>query len=251
MGFVKAFTGALGGSLADQWKDFYMVPEGLSATAAIFAAEAKGTNHGRGANTKGNDNIVTSGSKIIVPEGTALITMEDGAITGIVAEPGGFIYIPIGKKEMRISTTEMAGPVPLDEPAFIKNNRTMLPLRAIAEMFDMDVAWDEAARAVRISSPDHYLKPYVNVENAAAEVMDRLKKMSLLDAGYYATDVLPETANYNNLGEEGFRITLRKDNPVDKNLIDHVRHFFINKTGTAILEYDPVTDGYKEVLGVN
>ena len=161
------------------------------------------------------------------------------------------IYIPIGKKEMRISTTEMAGPVPLDEPAFIKNNRTMLPLRAIAEMFDMDVAWDGAARAVRISSADHYLKPYVNVENAAAEVMDRLKKMSLLDEGYYATDVLPETANYNNHGEEGFRVTLRKDNPVDKNLTDHVRHFFINKTGTAILEYDPVTDGYKEVLGVN
>lgn len=52
MGFVKAFTGALGGSLADQWKDFYMPPEGLPATAAIFAAEAKGTNHGRGANTK-------------------------------------------------------------------------------------------------------------------------------------------------------------------------------------------------------
>lgn len=161
------------------------------------------------------------------------------------------IYIPIEKKEMRISTTEMAGPVPLDEPAFIKNNRTMLPLRAIAEMFDMDVAWDEAARAVRISSADHYLKPYVNVENAAAEVMDRLKKMSLLDEGYYATDVLPETANYNNLGEKGFRVTLRKHNPVDKNLTDHVRHFFINKTGTAILEYDPVTDSYKEVLTVN
>lgn len=88
MGFVKAFTGALGGSLADQWKDFYMVPEGLSATAAIFPAVVKGTNHGRGENTKGSDNIITSGSKIIVPEGTALITMEDGAITNVVAEPG-------------------------------------------------------------------------------------------------------------------------------------------------------------------
>ena len=36
--------------------------------------------------------IITNGSKIVVPEGTALITMQDGAITGMVAEPGGFIY---------------------------------------------------------------------------------------------------------------------------------------------------------------
>lgn len=106
MGFVKAFTGALGGSLADQWKDFYMVPEGLPATAAIFAAEAKGTNHGRGANTKGNDNIITSGSKIIVPEGTALITMEDGAITGLIAEPGGFIFQTEDVNAQSIFTTE-------------------------------------------------------------------------------------------------------------------------------------------------
>ena len=106
MGFVKAFTGALGGSLADQWKDFYMPPEGLPAMAAIFAAEAKGTNHGRGANTKGSDNIITSGSKIIVPEGTALITMEDGAITNVVAEPGGFIYETDDANAQSIFTTE-------------------------------------------------------------------------------------------------------------------------------------------------
>ncbi|MFV0274630.1 MAG: hypothetical protein ACK5HL_00050 [Bacilli bacterium] len=30
--------------------------------------------------------------KIIVPEGTALITMQDGAITGFIVEPGGFIF---------------------------------------------------------------------------------------------------------------------------------------------------------------
>lgn len=106
MGFGKAFTGALGGSFADQWKDFYMVPEGIPATAAIFAAKPKGSNNGRGENTKGNDNIITSGSKIIVPEGTALITMEDGAITGIVAEPGGFIYQSDDANAQSIFTTE-------------------------------------------------------------------------------------------------------------------------------------------------
>ena len=92
MGFIRAFTGALSGSLADQWKDFYLPPDGLSATAGLFSARPQGQNNGRGENTKGNNNIISNGSKIIVPEGTALITMQDGAITGIVAEPGGFIF---------------------------------------------------------------------------------------------------------------------------------------------------------------
>ena len=92
MGFIKAFTGALGGTFADQWKDFYMPREDVPATAAIFQAVPKGTNNGRGSNTKGSENVITNGSKIVVPEGTALITIQDGAITGFIAEPGGFEF---------------------------------------------------------------------------------------------------------------------------------------------------------------
>jgi len=92
MGFIKAFTGALGGTFADQWKDFYMPRPGVSATAAIFEAVPQGTNAGRGENTKGSENIISNGSKIIVPEGTALITLQDGAITGFISEPGGYIF---------------------------------------------------------------------------------------------------------------------------------------------------------------
>ena len=45
-----------------------------------------------GENTKGNECVISNGSKIIVPEGTALITMQDGEITGFITEPGGFIF---------------------------------------------------------------------------------------------------------------------------------------------------------------
>lgn len=38
---------------------------------------------------------------------------------------------------------------------------------------------------------------------------------------------------------------------MDKNLTNYVRHFFINKTGTTILEYDPITDGCNKEVGVN
>ena len=85
MGFIKAFTGALGGTFADQWKDFYGPLDGVSETAAVFRAVPRGTNAGRGSNTKGSENIITNGSKIIVPEGTALITMQDGQVTGMIA----------------------------------------------------------------------------------------------------------------------------------------------------------------------
>ena len=92
MGFIKAFTGALGGTFADQWKDYYMPRQGVPATAAIFEAVPVGTNAGRGENTKGSENIISNGSKIVVPEGTALITMQDGAITGFISEPGGYTF---------------------------------------------------------------------------------------------------------------------------------------------------------------
>ena len=92
MGFIKAFTGSLGGTFADQWKDFYTPRADVPATAALFQAVPQSQNNGRGENYKGNENIISDGSKIVVPEGTALITVQDGQITGIVAEPGGFEF---------------------------------------------------------------------------------------------------------------------------------------------------------------
>ena len=43
MGLVQAAVGSIGGPLADQWKDFYTVPDGLPPTAALFAAVPRGT----------------------------------------------------------------------------------------------------------------------------------------------------------------------------------------------------------------
>ena len=92
MGFIKAFSGAIGGAFADQWKDFYVPMQDVPSTAGIYPAVPQGTNSGRGSNTKSSENIISNGSKIIVPEGMALVTLQDGAITGCVTEPGGFIY---------------------------------------------------------------------------------------------------------------------------------------------------------------
>jgi len=92
MGFIQAFKGALGGQFADQWKDFYTVPAGISATAGVFPSIKQATNAGRGSNVLASDNIITNGSKILVPDNMALITVQSGAITGFISEPGGYIY---------------------------------------------------------------------------------------------------------------------------------------------------------------
>ncbi|MAT18315.1 MAG: virion core protein (lumpy skin disease virus) [Leifsonia sp.] len=90
MGLIQAAVGALGGTFADQWKDFYTVPTGLAPTAALVAAVPQGQNAGRGSNTKGSDSIISNGSKILVPEGYGLLLMQDGAITGFAAEAGAY-----------------------------------------------------------------------------------------------------------------------------------------------------------------
>ena len=90
MGLIQAVKGAVGGMLGDQWKDFYTIPDGLPSTAALFAAVPHGTNAGRGSNTHGSSNIITNGSKIIVPEGYGLLLFQDGKITGFAAEAGGY-----------------------------------------------------------------------------------------------------------------------------------------------------------------
>ncbi|RRD51488.1 SHOCT domain-containing protein [Arachnia propionica] len=92
MGFIKAFAGSLGGVFADQWLDFITVPSGVPATAAFFPGVNSGRNAGRGSNTKGSENLISNGSKIVVPEGYGLMTFQDGRMTGFVAEAGGFIF---------------------------------------------------------------------------------------------------------------------------------------------------------------
>ena len=92
MGLVRATAGALGGTLADQWKDFLTVPGDLAPTSALFPAVPVGTNARRGSNTSASTAVVTNGSRIVVPEGYGLLLLQEGALTGFVGEPGGYTW---------------------------------------------------------------------------------------------------------------------------------------------------------------
>ena len=94
MGFIQilagAVSGAVGGTAADQFVDFLVPPSDVSDTAVVFPAVVKGTNAGRGQNTRLSENIITNGSKIVVPEGYGLITFQDGGVTGFIGESGAY-----------------------------------------------------------------------------------------------------------------------------------------------------------------
>jgi membrane protease subunit (stomatin/prohibitin family) len=92
MGLIQAAVGALGGTLADQWKDFYTVPDGLANTSALFPAALRGTNAQRGSNQESSVAVITNGSRFVVPEGYVLITLQDGAITSVASQPGAYIW---------------------------------------------------------------------------------------------------------------------------------------------------------------
>jgi membrane protease subunit (stomatin/prohibitin family) len=94
MGLIKAAIGAIGGTLADQWKDFLTVPASIGPTAALFPAVPIGTNAHRGSDAKGSRAVITNGSKIVVPEGYGLLFFQEGELTAFVDEPGGYVWTP-------------------------------------------------------------------------------------------------------------------------------------------------------------
>lgn len=89
MGLLKAGIGALGGVLADQWREYFYCD---SMEADVLAAKGEKRVGGRSSNKKGSDNIITNGSIIAVNDGQCMIIVEQGKVVDICAEPGEFVY---------------------------------------------------------------------------------------------------------------------------------------------------------------
>ncbi len=89
MGLIQAALGAIGGTLADQWKEFFYC-DAISADTLVVKGQKRIT--GRSSNTKGNDNIISNGSGIAVADGQCMIIVEQGKIVEVCAEPGEYTY---------------------------------------------------------------------------------------------------------------------------------------------------------------
>ena len=89
MGLIKAGVGAVGGVLADQWKEFFYCE---SLTNDVLMVKGQKRISKRSSNKKASDNIISNGSGIAVADGQCMIIVEQGKVVEICAEPGEFTY---------------------------------------------------------------------------------------------------------------------------------------------------------------
>lgn len=92
MGIIQAFAGALGGTLADQWKD--IITAGHFGEYTVVAPGVRQqTNNGRGTNFNGSVDVISNGSKVFIPENTAAFIFSQAGIEDIITQSGGYEYV--------------------------------------------------------------------------------------------------------------------------------------------------------------
>lgn len=88
MGLIKAGMGALGGTFADQWKEFFYC-DSLDKDVLMVKGQKRTS---RRSSNHGEDNIITNGSGIAVADGQCMLIVEQGKVVEVCAEPGEFTF---------------------------------------------------------------------------------------------------------------------------------------------------------------
>lgn len=87
MGIIRAAAGAIGGTLADSWLDAIAAEDMGEGTVMSRGVQAH-QNDRRSANRKGNDDVISNGSVIMVGENQCMLLTDGGKIIDYSAAPG-------------------------------------------------------------------------------------------------------------------------------------------------------------------
>ncbi|KAB7790674.1 SPFH domain-containing protein [Bifidobacterium leontopitheci] len=91
MAIIRAFSGAIGGTFADLWKDI-ITADTFDEHTVVAPGVPRRSNNGRGSNDSGSDGVISNGSRIYVPENTAAFIFSQSGIENVITEPGGYEY---------------------------------------------------------------------------------------------------------------------------------------------------------------
>ena len=89
MGLLKAIFGATGGVLADQWKE-YIYCDSMPADTLVVKGSKRTSS--RSSNTRGTENIISTGSVVAVADGQCMLIVEQGKVVELCAEAGEYVY---------------------------------------------------------------------------------------------------------------------------------------------------------------
>ena len=87
MGLIKALTNAVSSGLGDQFKEYVTCPN-TDKNALIVRGEV---HHGKG-NSNPSKGVISNGSKIVVPQGWAMMLVDNGKVVEFSAEAGEYTY---------------------------------------------------------------------------------------------------------------------------------------------------------------
>ena len=91
MSIIEAFTGAIVGTFADQWKDIITAGHFDEHTVVVPGIHQQ-TKNGRVSSMSGSNGVISNGSKIYIPENTAAFIFSQSGIEEIITTPGGYEY---------------------------------------------------------------------------------------------------------------------------------------------------------------
>ena len=90
MGLIRAAGGAIGGTLADQWKE-YIYCEALPVDVLVQKGRKRLSSRS-GGNRDGEMDVLSRGTVIAVNEGQCMAVVDQGRVVEFCAEPGEFTY---------------------------------------------------------------------------------------------------------------------------------------------------------------
>ena len=221
MGLIQAISGAVGGTLADQWKEFFYC-DAINDKFLMVRGHKKTS--GRAANNKGDDNVISNGSVIAVADGQCMLIVDQGRVVDLCAVPGAYTYdqssepsIFTGDLKQSIVETfktigkrlAFAGDSGKDQRVYYINTRELMgnmygtpkkvPFRVVDERagIDMDISIGCFGEySYRITDPILF---YTNVCGNAAESYERSRIDSQLKTEVL-TALQPAFAKISSMG---------------------------------------------------